>query len=218
MAHQPKILVAGYGPWAKAENNPAAQTVEELRKYEWAHCDVSFHVLPVRSASLEDTVSALLDEHRPDAWVGIGVSDAGVIQPEMVGINWRHFSVPDVSGTKFEKTPVLTDGPDAYNATLPNAKMVEAVNTAGIPAALSFHAGTHLCNQMLYTTAHLVKQQGLSTLHGFIHVPQTPSNIAMTQHRKAHLPSMSLPMITEAIAICIKTIATEISAPQSLSA
>ncbi|UZD89766.1 pyroglutamyl-peptidase I [Cognatishimia activa] len=218
MAHLPKILVAGYGPWAKAENNPAAQTVEELRKRDWRHCDVSFHVLPVRSDSLASKVNALLEDHRPDAWIGIGVSDAGIIQPEMVGINWRHFGVPDVAGATFDKTPILTGGPDAYNATLPNAKLVDAVIRAGIPAALSFHAGTHLCNQMLYTAAHLISQRGMSTLQGFIHVPQTPGNIAMTERREAQVPSMSLPMITEAIAICIDTLTEELTTQQPLSA
>ena len=82
-------------------------------------------------------------------------------------------------------------GPDAYNATLPNEEIVDAINKAGIPAALSFHAGTHLCNQMLYTTAHLIRQSGMSTLNGFVHVPQTPANIAVKTHREAKVPSMS---------------------------
>ena len=111
MAHQPKILVAGYGPWAKAENNPAAQAVDELRKRAWHDCDLSLHVLPVCSTSLIDNVSALLEEHRPDAWLGLGVSEAAIIEAEMVGINWRHFSVPDVAGDRYEKTPILAGGP-----------------------------------------------------------------------------------------------------------
>ncbi|MFA3918754.1 pyroglutamyl-peptidase I family protein [Ruegeria hyattellae] len=218
MAHQPKILVAGYGPWAKAEINPAAQAVEELHKRDWHDCDLSLHVIPVCSTRLADNVNALLDEHRPDAWLGLGVSDAGIIEAEMVGINWRHFSVPDVAGESYERTPILTAGPDAYNATLPNKEMVGSINKAGIPAALSFHAGTHLCNQMLYTTAHLVRQRGMSTLHGFIHVPQTPANIAMTKRPEAKVPSMSLAMITEAIAICIDTLTHQLTTQQTLSA
>ncbi len=218
MAHQPKILVAGYGAWAKAENNPAAQVVKELGTRNWTGCELVLHVMPVLSADLTDNISNLLEQHKPDAWVGLGVSDAGIIQTEMLGINWRHFEVPDVTGAQLDQSPVFPGGPAAYNATLPNAKMVKAVNKAGIPASVSFHAGTHLCNQMLYTAQHLIQQRGLSTLSGFIHVPQTPGNIAMTERRKPQTSSMSLPMIADAIATCIDTLADELRVEPAVTA
>lgn len=103
----------------------------------------------------------------------------------------------------------------AYNATLPNADMVRALTAAGIPAALSFSAGTHLCNQMLYTTAHVIQGRELSTLTGFIHVPQSPANVAQMEGRKRQVASMSLATTTDAIAICIHTLASALSAQLS---
>ena len=213
--HQPRILVAGYGAWAKAENNPAAQVVGELGKRSWTGCEVIGHVMAVNSDDLPASIDALLDAHRPDAWVGMGVSEAAIIQTEMVGINWRHFDVPDSSGAQVDLSPVVAGGPVAYGATLPHAEMVAAVNAAGIPAAVSFHAGTHLCNQMLYTTAHAIQKRGLPTLTGFIHVPQTPGNVARMEGRKRQMASMSLAMTTDAIAICIDTLATVLTARQT---
>lgn len=218
MAHLPKILVAGYGPWVKAERNPAAQVVEDLKTRDWPDCELVLEVMPVRSVGLAEKIEDLLEQHKPDAWVGLGVSDAGIIQPEMVGINWRHFTVPDVTGAQIEQTPVIEAGPAAYNATLPNRQMVDAVNAVGIPASVSYHAGTHLCNQMLYTTAHIIAERGLQTLNGFVHVPQTPANIALTERQKPHASSMSLPMISEAIAICVNTLAQEITTQQAVTA
>ncbi len=210
--HQPKILVAGYGAWAKAENNPAAQVVGELGKRSWAGCEVIGHVMPVHSDGLSKSVEMLLDTHQPDAWVGIGVSGAAIIQAEMVGVNWLHFDVPDTSGAQLNLSPIISGGPVGYNATLPNADMVAAVNAAGIPAAVSFHAGTHLCNQMLYTTAHVIEKRGLQTLTGFIHVPQTPANIVQMQGRTRQSASMSLAMTTDAVAICIETLTLALTA------
>lgn len=210
--HQPRILVAGYGAWAKAENNPAAHVVGELGKRRWSGCDVIGHVMPVNSGDLRNSIDNLLDTHRPDAWVGIGVSEAAIIQTEMVGINWRHFDVPDSSGAQVALSPIVADGPVAYNATLPNADMVSALNTAGIPAAVSFSAGTHLCNQMLYSTAHVIAERGLSTLTGFIHVPQSPANVAQMEGRKRQVASMSLATTTDAVAICIDTLAAALTA------
>ncbi|KEJ89061.1 peptidase [Sulfitobacter donghicola DSW-25 = KCTC 12864 = JCM 14565] len=206
------MLVAGYGAWAKAEDNPAAQIVGELGKRDWAGCEVIGHVMPVHSDDLSASIQALLDKHQPDAWVGIGVSEAAIIQTEMVGVNWRHFDVPDNSGAQVNLSPIISDGPVGYNATLPNAEMVNAMNAAGIPASVSFSAGTHLCNQMLYTTAHVIEKRGLQTLAGFIHVPQTPANIAKMQDRKRHSASMSLGMTTDAIAICIETLTAALTA------
>lgn len=108
--HKPKILVAGYGAWAKAENNPAAQVVGELAKRTWTGCDVIGHVMPVNSDELAGHIDALLDTHRPDAWVGMGVSEAAIIQAEMVGINWRHFDVPDSSGARIHQSPIVPGG------------------------------------------------------------------------------------------------------------
>jgi pyroglutamyl-peptidase len=208
----PRILVAGYGAWAKAENNPAAQVVGELGKRDWAGCEVIGHVMHVHSDDLSKSIETLLDTHQPDAWVGIGVSGAAIIQTEMVGVNWLHFDVPDVSGAHLNLAPIISGGPVGYNATLSNAEMVEAMIAAGIPAAVSFSAGTHLCNQMLYTTAHVIEKRGLETLTGFIHVPQTPANIAQMQDRKRQSASMSLAMTTDAIAICIETLTAALTA------
>lgn len=208
----PRILVAGYGAWAKAENNPAAQVVGELGKRDWNGCEVIGHVMPVHSDDLSTSIETLFDKHRPDAWVGIGVSEAAILQTEMVGVNWRHFDVPDISGAQVRLSPIISGGPVGYNATLPNADMVAAMNAAGIPASVSFSAGTHLCNQMLYTTAHVIEKRGLQTLTGFIHVPQTPSNIAQMQGRKRQSASMSLAMTTDAIAICIETLTAALTA------
>lgn len=218
MVHQPRILVAGYGAWAKAENNPAAQVVGELGKRSWTGCDVIGHVMPVNSVDLRSHVEALLDAHRPDAWVGVGVSEAAIIQTEMVGINWRHFDVPDSSGARVDQSPIIPGGPVGYNATLPHAEMVSALNAAGIPASVSFHAGTHLCNQMLYTTAHVIQERGLPTLTGFIHVPQSPANIALIEGRKRQAASMSLTMTTDAVAICIDTLVTALTAQKTETA
>lgn len=212
MQHQPKILVAGYGAWAKAERNPAAQVATILGQRRWKSCEVIGHVMPVDSAALARNISTLLEAHRPAAWIGLGISQAAIVQTEMVGINWRDFDVPDASGAQIRLKPIDPDGPVGYNATLPNAAMVEAMKEAGIPAALSFGAGTHLCNQMLYTAARLIAQQGLPTLSGFIHIPQSPENVASIDRRQPRMASMSLAMAVDAIALCIDTLAKALTA------
>ena len=85
-----------------------------------------------------------------------------------------------------------------------------AIRQAGIPAALSFHAGTHLCNQMLFTCARLIELHRLPTLNGFIHIPHTPENVLETGRAEASKASMPLSMSAEALVQCIETTAVSI--------
>ncbi len=201
---RPKIIVAGYGSWAKASENPAEAIAMRMGTLDWAKCEVVPHMMPVRSDTLVDNISDLLDTHRPDAWIGIGVSSQALLQAETVGINWCDFDVPDAAGLTLNNTQIAPGGTAAYEASLPNAEIVEALIEAGIPAAVSYHAGTHLCNHMLYSTARLIEQKKLRTLTGFIHVPRSPANIL---EHPAHLrkPSMNLKTMYRAMELCINT-------------
>ncbi len=210
--NKPKILVAGFGSWAKAQANPARDIALKLGARTWDNCEVVGVELPVDTTFIASEIDRLLTQHSPDAWIGVGVSSAAVVQAEMVGINWRDFDVPDVGGKKIGRSAVIEDGAAAYFATLPNFECVDAMRSAGLPSEVSFHAGTHLCNQMLYTTSHLIKARGLSTLAGFVHVPRTPANLFELDDTKMNRPSMNLAQSSEAVAHCVETTAFALAA------
>lgn len=212
MTHKPTILVSGYGSWAKAKNNPAALVAARLGQEEFECCDLVAVELDVDTNALQDNINRLLDTHQPDGWIGLGVSGAAVVQPEMVGINWRHFSVPDVTGAHLRATPIVENGPAAYNATLPCAEMVEKLRANHIPAMLSFSAGTHLCNQLIYVLGHTAKTRGMSLRNGFVHIPQSPENIAEKCGADDDGASMDLATSTRAIRICVQVLAAELAA------
>ncbi len=219
MSYPPKIVLAGYGRWAKAVCNPAAQIARMLRTERFVGCELISLVIPVSTSDLTDCVSQILTEHRPDIWLGLGVNTAGtVIQPEMVGINWRHFSVPDVDGAQLDCSPIFEGGPDAYNADIPNRRIVEALCAQGIPARVSFHAGTHLCNQMLYSVNHLSRAMDMPIRSGFIHVPQTPDNVANAANDATPCGSMSLTMMATAIRLSIGVICDDFNPSTDIAA
>ena len=72
-----------------------------------------------------------------------------------------------------------------------NPRIAEAIQEGGVPAKLSYHAGTFLCNHIMYQVLHHVATEGLSILAGFIHVPPTPALVAATPES----PSMRLEKI-----------------------
>ncbi|MDZ7901859.1 MAG: hypothetical protein U5L01_04650 [Rheinheimera sp.] len=65
--------------------------------------------------------------------------------------------------------PVVEGGPDAYFCQLPLKSMLKALHQHAIPAAISYTAGTYVCNSTFYHLCHLRKKMHLPV--GFIHIP-----------------------------------------------
>jgi pyroglutamyl-peptidase len=89
------------------------------------------------------------------------------VQLESIGIN--------IGGSSHQQPeqfrPLVDGGPIAYRSTLPLATWAEDLRGLGIPAQISYHAGTYLCNATLYFTSYLVERMGLKTQAAFIHLP-----------------------------------------------
>ena len=98
----------------------------------------------------------------------------------------------------------MEEGPAAYNANFPNEEIVAALKASGIPAMVSYTAGTHMCNQMLYTSSHLMKLHGIQARCGFLHVPLTPGHVARQPASEDPQASMGLEMMTDAAVTALK--------------
>jgi pyroglutamyl-peptidase len=59
---------------------------------------------------------------------------------------------------------------------------------AGVPAGVSYHAGTFLCNATLYFSCYFVEQMALRTRSTFVHVPLDVSQTASQTYPAASLP------------------------------
>jgi pyroglutamyl-peptidase len=201
---KPTVVVAGFGSWAMTAVNPAAEAVKALGKIQSADCYLHCMEVPVDTESLYGWLESALQKYKPDIWLGVGVAvDSPVIRLENIGINMRCFDVPDIGGRTLNPTLIVEDGPVAYRSTLQQETIVDKLRTQGIPAALSFHAGTHLCNQMLYSVLHLSKYKALNLISGFVHVPQSTDNVAIASGRDRISSSMSIAMMVQAITVTV---------------
>ena len=205
MVDQRTVVVTGFGAWARTSPNPAALALHELSAQTWRHCRFVPIEVPVKTTGLLAIVEEALLTYRPAIWLGLGVApSATVIRVEAVGINCRDFDVPDNDDLSLDGAPVAEDGADAYFSTLPVRDIAAAIQVAEIPVSLSYSAGTHLCNQMLYTSLHLAQRHGLDTKCGFMHVPYTPDLASKLAETEGPQPSMALPLMTEAARITIE--------------
>lgn len=100
--------------------------------------------------------------------------------------------------------PLVANGPAAYRSTLPLWSWARKLRESGIPAAVSYHAGTYLCNAILYLSHHLAQQQRLRTQTTFLHLPldisQTCGSFKETASLPTHISAAGLRLIVSDLA------------------
>ena len=182
-----KILLTGFEPFGGAEVNPSWEAVSALPDVVGSYA-LSKVLVPVVFGEAGDVASRAFAEVSPSVVLMVGMA-AGrdSITPEYVAINLRHTDMPDNSGVTYRNSCVVEDGADAYFTGLPVFDLAENLVARGIPARVSFSAGTYVCNDLFYTMCH---KYGNKAKIGFVHVPS----------------EMPLETITEALRIIIETL------------
>ena len=212
-----KVVLTGYEPWQHAAANPTIDILGTLRQRNFEGLELIAIEVPVETDKIAALVADALDEHEPDIWISLGLFPGSpLVSVERTAANVRDFPVADNRGKQPYDEPVFAEGPAAYAATIPIKAIVGEINKRGIPAKVSNTASTYLCNQIMYSALHLVKEKGLGTRSGFIHVPCTPDYVAAADYPEHELPSMSLELMSEAVAAAVVTAAsreTDIKAP-----
>lgn len=190
-----KLLVTGFDPFGGQPVNPAREAVlrlpETVGSYEIAKLEI-----PTVFGLAAETVLKAADELRPHAILCVGQAGGrGAVTPEVVAINLREASIPDNAGNMPVNIPVIENAPAAYFATLPVRDMMRAVKARGIPCALSYTAGTFVCNDLLYTLLHHYRDSDVRV--GFVHIPYLPEQAGEGK------PSMELSTVVEALTAMI---------------
>ncbi len=192
------VLITGFDPFGGENINPSWEAVklmsEEIGEYRIVKMQI-----PTVFGKASQTVIEKIDEISPCAVICVGQAGGrSVVTPEVIGINLREANIADNEGNTPKNTAVVNGGPDAYFSTLPVRGMVEAVKRQGIPCALSFSAGAFVCNDVLYSVLHHLKDSSVRV--GFIHVPYIP------QQTDEKTPSMSLEQIVKALETAVEAL------------
>ena len=167
---EPKtLLVTGFMPFGREDRNPSWEAVDALpeRVGAWKLCKLLLPVEFDRAAALAIRAA---EACRADAVLSVGLA-AGrtAVTPEYVGVNVRDASIPDNAGQKPAGEPIDPNGPAAFFSTLPVRAMTKAIQDAGVPAKLSYTAGTYVCNDLLYSL--LKRFSGAAVRAAFVHIP-----------------------------------------------
>jgi pyroglutamyl-peptidase len=198
-----KLLLTGFEPFLTHPINPTEDIVLRLDGAQIGEYEVKGVLLPV---DFEKAPLAILDavhELAPDAVLSLGLAAGRTqITPERIAINCRD-GAADNSGRALIDSMIVEGGADGYFSTLPIRRFVEALNEKGFPASISNSAGTYLCNNVMYTVLHGLKEKQVDIPAGFVHVPASHELVI---DEKKPMPSWSSRDLLEAVKIMIKAL------------
>ena len=235
-----KILVTGFEPFGGEKINPAWEAVKALPETIGGAQVIKLHV-PVEFGAGAQKVIDALEAERPEIVLCVGQAGGrSKITPEFVGINWAHARIPDNAGKQPLSQRIIDGAPDAYFASLPVNAMVAAMNQTEIPAAVSYTAGTYVCNDVMYQVLHALATRFPETRGTFLHVPFATEQVAEKNAAAAEkgaageksaagekgtagekfrpVPSMPLEMMTRGLQVALEAaLATDVDLANSES-
>ena len=208
-----KILVTGFEPFNSATMNPSELILKELQTP--LGVTLIKEVLPVEFAASTKRVQELLKIHQPDVVLSLGqAGNRPEICVERVAINLDNVRSsngqserPDNAGAAPVDMIIAEDGESAYFATLPVWEMVEAIRKAGINGAVSYTAGTYVCNHVMYTLLYEAAKHYSKMKAGFIHVPFLPEQMAERKDNKKVF-AMELSDMVKGVQAALEVLAT----------
>ena len=198
-----KLLITGFDPFGGESVNPAFEAVrllpDEIAGFILCKLEISTEF--IRSGVI---LKEALRAERPDAVLCVGQAGGRTaITPERVAINLMDARIPDNAGYQPVDTPIVPDGPTAYFSTLPVKAIVEQIQSAGLPAAVSNTAGTYVCNSLLYTLLHTAALEYPGLRGGFLHVPYAAEQLPGKPEGTFAMP---LPDIARALTCAVEAI------------
>ncbi len=197
-----KLLITAFEPFDGEKINPSLEAARFVSRLKFRGARINALELVVERHRAIDAALAEIRRLRPDAMIMLGeAGERFSINPERIAINCDDFRIPDNAGNQPVDEPIVKRGPAAYFSALPIRAIVNRLIESNIPAAISNSAGTYLCNRLFYSVMHCIKDEGLPTKAGFIHLPRLHEQVA---GKRGNNPSLSRETIFEAVRLSVE--------------
>ena len=194
------IIVTGFEPFGKDIINPTQIIVNRLPDYLDEYQIIKL-VLPVEFIKAPQLLINLYDRIQPQAVIMLGqAGERKAISIETTAVNLMNVKegITDNSGYAPYNLPLIKEGKEKIESTLPIDKLIDSLNQNHIPCELSSFAGTFVCNAVFYQMMHHVNS---SIPAGFIHVPFIKEQGHVEQY-----PFMELDDIYKGVMTIVKTL------------
>lgn len=197
-----KILVTAFEPFGGSSRNASCEALQALPG-RFGACAFVKRELPVVYDRCAAVLREAMEEEKPEAVLCLGQAEGRPwVTPEYAALNVDYALSPDNEGTVRLLTRILPEGPEAYRTTLPVERMTARLKEEGIPARLSFTAGTYVCNNLFYHLLHDTRHTGIPA--GFVHLPLSYDDGRGTPYLSPKTLAKAVLLMAEVCASCAK--------------
>ncbi|HYD47784.1 MAG TPA: pyroglutamyl-peptidase I, partial [Terriglobales bacterium] len=159
-----------FEPFGGATTNSSELVIGELEIA--GDPDVITAVLPTSFQRAQARLHGLLDAHRPQALLMLGLhAGAPCVQLEQLALNLNDCIRPDNDGELRRRLPIIEAAPAAYRSTLPLERMAVAAEEMSQAVVFSHDPGCFVCNHVFFHAAHRAAVEAPSYRCGFVHLP-----------------------------------------------
>jgi pyroglutamyl-peptidase len=179
------VLITAFEPYDRWSENASWLALVELTRELPTNPRIVTRRYPV---DFDKARARLAEDLAADYDVALHLGQApgiGRVHLEQIGLNVGGLA----QQTPDQFQPLVNDGPAAYRSALPLQRWAADVRETGVPCQVSFHAGTYLCNAVLYLSHYFSEQQKLKTKSAFIHLPLAPQQVLADRQDLASMPS-----------------------------
>ncbi len=177
------VLLTAFEPYDRWRANSSWLALVQLTQDLPSQPSITTRLYPVDFAAVKEKLAGDLRADY-DFALHLGQAPGSTrIQLEAIAINVGGSS--SQSPDQFQ--PLVQGGPTAYRSPLPLDQWSIRLREARIPAQVSYHAGTYLCNATMYFSCYLSERMGLKTRSAFIHLPLDLSQASEQAHELASL-------------------------------
>ncbi len=195
-----RILLTAFEPYDEWSQNSSWLALVELLKDRPSSLELVTRRYPVDLLEVQAKLQQDLKSHF-DAVLHLGQAPGTPnIKLEAIALNVA--GCIEKSGEVLK--PIVDEAPLAYSSQMPLARWAHLLRENAVPASVSYHAGTFLCNATMYLTHHFFQARNKKTPVGFIHLPLVTEQVATTPQA---LPSMATPTLAKALRIILEDLA-----------
>ncbi|WP_145072985.1 pyroglutamyl-peptidase I [Aureliella helgolandensis] len=201
------VLLTAFEPYAEWPQNSSWLALVELLKNRPTHLELTTRRYPVELAALRKQLHEDLQTDY-DAVLHLGQSPGtSAIKLEAIALNVAGC----VMDAGQELPNLIESAPLAFRSQMPLARWADALRESGIPAKISYHAGTFLCNATMYLTHYWYQSRGVHRPVGFVHLPLATEQVA---RGTAIFPSLPQATLGRSLDILLKELSAMNAASQ----
>lgn len=197
-----RVLLTAFEPYDQWTSNSSWLTLVELLKELPADGSLVTRRYPVNLQAMQEKLEQDLSREF-DVILHLGQAPgASSIKLEAIAVN----AAGCLEERGDELNEIVVGGPVAYRSSVPLNRWSELLRAHQIPSVISYHAGTFLCNAVMYLSHHWLhrragKKRKPDAMVGFIHLPLTTEQVVA--HGQS-LPSLPLSTLVRAVRLLVE--------------